>query len=112
MKIRWAVLAGMGLLALNLRAQNVALKSPREKLSYALGMDLGSQLKRQGVEIDPDLFAKALKDVLAGQKTLMTEEEGRVAIAGLQNDIKNRVTDKNRKEGEAFLAANKGKEGV
>ena len=96
-----------------------ALKTEKDKLSYAMGMDLGGQLKTRSVDIDPALFAQGLKDVLSGSKTVLTDEEAKKVIAALQMKMvaKNieetkAVGDKNRAEGEAFLAANKAKDGV
>ncbi len=84
-----------------------------------MGMDLGQQLKTQSVDIDPALFARGLADVLSGGKTLLTAEEAKAVIAELQKAmIVKRAEavrlsgEKNKAEGEAFLAANKAKEGV
>jgi len=109
-----------GFLAGSAVAQDApALKSQKEKLSYALGMDLGNQFRKQATDVDPALLYQGLKDALAGGKTLLTEEEARAAIAVLQNELAKKqaeaakiLAEKNKKEGEAFLAANKGKEGV
>jgi FKBP-type peptidyl-prolyl cis-trans isomerase FklB len=96
-----------------------ALKTEKEKLSYAMGMDLGSQFKKQSLEIDPVLFEQGLKDALAGGKTLLTEAEARAVISELQMkmiaknaELAKAAGEKNKAEGEAFLAANKSKEGV
>ncbi|MFB3855524.1 MAG: FKBP-type peptidyl-prolyl cis-trans isomerase [Vicinamibacterales bacterium] len=95
------------------------LSTEKDKLSYAMGMDLGGQLKANSVEIDPDVFARGLKDALSGGKTLLTEQEARTAIASLQMAMVSRRTAeaaasgaKNKAEGEKFLADNKAKEGV
>ena len=124
MRMRWIVALGMVLVAAVAAAQETpALKTQKEKLSYALGMDLGNQLRKQSVDIDPAVFGKALGDVLSGGKTLLSEEEARAVIAGLQSELKAKqaaaqaekmkeLSEKNKKEGEAFLAANKKKEGV
>lgn len=94
-------------------------KDQKEKASYALGMNVGSGLKRQSVDIDPDTFAKGLKDALSGGKTVLTEDEARATLMQLQNDMRAKQEEQrkqqgenNLKEGEAFLAANKSKEGV
>ncbi len=116
----WMMVAAMGLLAGATAAQDASsLKDQKEKISYALGMDLASQLKRQSVEIDPAIFNQGLKDALSGGKMLMTEQEARATITELQNQLRAKQAemakvqaDKNMKEGEAFLAANKTKEGV
>ncbi len=119
MKSRFLALVTLGLAATLSPAQDVQLKTDKEKLSYALGMDLGIQLRAQAVEIDTDIMAQALKTALAGGKTLLTNEEAHAAITKLQSDLRARQADKmaqagekNKKEGEAFLTANKTKEGV
>ena len=96
-----------------------AFKTEKDKLSYAMGMDLGSQLKARSVDIDPAVFADGLKAALAGSKTLLTEDEAKAVIAELQKAMVAKqaaaakaASDKNKAEGEAFLAANKAKEGV
>src|SRR5579871_6111991 len=50
-------------------------KDQKEKASYALGMNVGTGLHRQSVDIDPDVFAQGLKDALSGGKTLLTDDE-------------------------------------
>ncbi len=96
-----------------------ALKTDKDKLSYALGMDLGIQLKKQSIDIDPEIFIKGFKDSVAGGKLLLTEPEARAAINALQAELMKKqaeamktLGEKNKKEGEAFLAANKDKEGI
>ena len=100
-------------------ADKLELKTQKDKISYSLGMSMGSNLKRDLIDIDADILARAIKDVLAGASPLMTEQEVRETIAALQKDLTAKqqdkmktAGDKNGKEGEAFLAANKKKEGV
>jgi FKBP-type peptidyl-prolyl cis-trans isomerase FklB len=96
-----------------------ALATDKDKLSYAMGMDLGQQLKTQSVDIDPALFARALADALSGGKTLLTAEEAKAVIAQLQTAMivkraeeARLAGEKRKQEGAAFLAANGTKEGV
>lgn len=120
MGMKWSAFIGMSLIVACAMAQEfTALKSPKEKLSYALGVDLGNQFRQQGIEIDPALFADGLKSALSGGKTLLTEQEVKSVIGELQTRMREKqaatvkeISDKNKKEGEAFLAANKTKEGV
>jgi FKBP-type peptidyl-prolyl cis-trans isomerase len=100
-------------------AAPLALKTSKEKFSYALGMKMGANLHKQSVPVDPNILARGLKDGLAGGKTLLTEEQAQAAIVEVQNDLRKKQQEKmqaegatNKKEGDAFLAANKGKEGV
>ena len=57
-----------------------ALKDEKEKVSYSIGMNIGNNLKRQSYEVDADLIAKAIKDVLAGKETLLTEKQAQESI--------------------------------
>ena len=95
------------------------LKGDKEKLSYSIGMDIGANLKRGSVEVDPDMLAKGLKDSYGGGKTLLTEEEARQAIMAFQKimtekkaETMRKLGEKNKAEGEKFLAENAKKEGV
>jgi FKBP-type peptidyl-prolyl cis-trans isomerase len=117
--IRYIVVLAMALSGTALAQDADGLKSPKEKLSYALGMDLGNQFKSQSIEIDPDIFVRALKDTLSGGKALMTQEQARTEIMGLQKDLAQRqqaqmaaAAEKNKAEGQAFLVKNKTAEGV
>jgi FKBP-type peptidyl-prolyl cis-trans isomerase FklB len=90
------------------------LTTQKQKASYALGMRIGADLRRQGVNasVDPALTARGLKDALAGSKALLTEDEQKAALTQLQNEVRAKASGPARKEGEAFLAANKSKEGI
>ncbi|HUO27388.1 MAG TPA: FKBP-type peptidyl-prolyl cis-trans isomerase [Candidatus Aquilonibacter sp.] len=100
-------------------AAPLALTTQKEKISYALGMSIGMNTKRQEVDIDPNIVARGLKDVLSGGKTLMTEEEAHTVIGQEQAELRKHQQEKmaqageeNRKAGVAFMDANKTKEGV
>jgi FKBP-type peptidyl-prolyl cis-trans isomerase FklB len=95
------------------------LKTQKDKASYALGMSIGLGLHKQGVGVDPAVVARGLRDAMAGGKTLLTEDEMRAALKKLQDDVHSAqeakahaAGDASRKQGEAFLAANKSKDGV
>jgi FKBP-type peptidyl-prolyl cis-trans isomerase FklB len=95
------------------------LKTTKEKFSYALGMNLGANLHKQSVDVDPNLVAQGLRTAMTGGKTLLTPEEAQAALMEVQNDLRKKQQEKmqvageaNKKEGEAFLATNKTKEGV
>jgi FKBP-type peptidyl-prolyl cis-trans isomerase FklB len=82
-------------------------------------MKMGENLHKQSVPVDPAILARGLKDGLTGGKTLLTDEEAQAAITAVQNDLRKQQQEKmqeaaaaNKKEGDAFLSANKGKEGV
>src|SRR6266849_3967399 len=95
------------------------LTTPKDKFSYALGMNLGTSLHKQSVAVDPNILLRGLKDALAGGKTALTEDQARAALTEVQNDLRKKQQEEmqaageaSKKEGAAFLAANKTKDGV
>jgi FKBP-type peptidyl-prolyl cis-trans isomerase FklB len=96
----------------------LALKTEKDKASYAIGMSMAKGMKAQGVDIDPAILARGLKDGLAG-KPQLTDDEAQAALAELQKTVraqqeaKTKIeADVNKKEGDAFLAANKAQSDV
>ena len=111
------VMAGFtaGLMA----ADSSPLKDEKDKISYGYGMEIGKNLKRQGIEINPDLLAQGLKATLSGDKTLLSDDEVRQTMMAFQQKMQASRMEKSKKEGDenktkgdAFLAENKKKEGV
>jgi FKBP-type peptidyl-prolyl cis-trans isomerase FklB len=108
----------------------LTLKTPKDKASYAVGLNvgknLGAQLRQQSVEVDQAILLRGVKDALAGGKTLLTDDEVKAALTQLQTEVRARqqermkveqekmkvVVEGNKKEGAEFLEANKAKEGV
>lgn len=98
---------------------SLALTTKKDKFSYAVGMNLGMNFKNQSVPVDPNILLRGMKDALAGAKPLLTEDEAKAVMMEVQNDFRKAQMEKmqqmgeaNKKEGTAFLAANKAKEGV
>jgi FKBP-type peptidyl-prolyl cis-trans isomerase len=97
----------------------LALKTDKDKQSYAIGMNIGATMRRQSVDVDPTILARGLKDALAGGKTLLTEDQAKAVMTSLQAQVRKAqeekaqvAADTNKKDGDAFLAENKSKEGV
>ena len=95
------------------------LKNEKDKVSYSIGLNIGSNFKSQSVDINPDILIKGIKDAISGSKPLMTEKEIQETMTVFQKEITAKQAERtkslaetNKKEGEAFLAANKGKDGV
>jgi FKBP-type peptidyl-prolyl cis-trans isomerase FklB len=93
-------------------------KDEKEKISYAIGFDTGSRMHQTDIQVNYDMFLRGLKDA-AGGTPLLNDQELRDTFNKLRQDIRARQDDKqrqlgekNRKEGEEFLAANKTKPGV
>ncbi len=129
MSMRWTIALGTAMLAaVSAAGQDApALQSRKDKISYALGVDLGNQLRKQSIDVDPALLGQGLKDALSGGKALMTEEQVRAAVSELQAQMKRKqaaarkgideaelavLEGYNKKAGETFLAENSKKEGV
>jgi len=121
MKTRLA-LAMCGVIALSgaaIAADAPELKGEKERLSYSIGMNLGENLKRESVEVDPDLLAKGFKDSYEGGKTILSEDEARKTLTDYQKKLMakkaeemKKLSEKNKAEGEKFLAENAKKAGV
>ncbi len=93
--------------------------STKEKASYAIGISIARTLQRDGLEVDPTILMRGMQDALANGKLLLSDDEARAAITEFQQDARTKqeakmkvAGDENKKEGDAFLAANKSKEGV
>lgn len=102
-------------------ATPAALTTAKQKNSYALGMSIGLGLKKQGLDksVDSPLVVRGLREALTGSKTAMTEDEMKAALQQLRTEFQGAQEAKakeagasNRKEGDAFLATNKSKDGV
>src|SRR6267142_2027370 len=101
------------------KTQPFTLKSQKDKTSYAMGMNIGTGLRKQGIDIDAAIMARGLRDSFSNGKTPLSEEEVHNILTQLQNDIRKKqqelaqvAGEANKKQGVAFLEANKTKEGV
>jgi FKBP-type peptidyl-prolyl cis-trans isomerase FklB len=98
---------------------STTLTTPKDKLSYAIGLNVGRSLQKDSIAVDPEILVQGVKDALSGGTTLMTEEDAKAAIVAVQADLRKKQEEMmkaagevNKKQGDAFLAANKTKEGV
>src|SRR5882762_575557 len=101
------------------KTQPFTLKTQKDKTSYAMGMNMGAGLRKQAIDIDPAIVARGLRDSFTNGKTLISEEEERKLLTQLQNEVRKKqqelaqvAGEANKKQGVAFLEANKTKEGV
>jgi UDP-GlcNAc:undecaprenyl-phosphate/decaprenyl-phosphate GlcNAc-1-phosphate transferase len=110
----------VGLLAIQASAQETAtLTTQKDKVSYGIGVQVAASLKGQGIDVDPNLLVKGLRDALAGQKLLMSDEELSATMAAFQQEMVQKQTqaraqaaEENKKTGDTFLAGNSKKDGV
>jgi len=94
--------------------KKVSLTDDNKKISYAIGQQIGQNLKNTGVEYDTKVLAAALKDASEG-KNEMKPEEIQASMQKLQENMQKKqseVGDKNKKEGQDYLDKNKSKENV
>jgi FKBP-type peptidyl-prolyl cis-trans isomerase FklB len=95
------------------------LKTAKDKVSYGFGLNVGRSMVRDGLQIDDidfNLLVQGLRDALNNKPLQIEEKEFQEAfetvIAPKLAERAKAAADKNKKEGDAFLAANKGKPGV
>jgi len=88
------------------------LKTENEKASYALGMDIGTQLRDVQSNIDFDAFVQGIRDTLEGKKTLLTPEQAMAIKTEFFQKMQAEKSQKNTSEGDLFLAENKKKPGI
>jgi FKBP-type peptidyl-prolyl cis-trans isomerase FklB len=100
-------------------AAQTELKDQKDKVSYSIGLDIGTTLKRQLIDVNAELLSKGIQDGLSGNKALLTDEQVKETMAAFQKDMmakqaaaKKAAGEKNATEGKKFLADNKSKEGV
>ena len=81
-------------------------KTDKEKLSYAIGMNVAETFKAKGIDLDTTAFGAAVRDVLSGAPPQMTDAEAKTVLMDQFGG------GKNKREGLAFLSANKAKTGI
>ncbi len=97
----------------------VSLATQRDKASYAIGMSVGKNLRRDSVDIDPRILLLGLEDALNGNKLLLSDDDVKAVMSTLQEDVRKKqeekrlaLIDANKKAGDAFLASNSAKDGI
>jgi len=110
--------------------EKLMLKDQKDKVSYSIGTNIGNNFKKQSMDINPDALMQGIKDTLSGEKALMTEQEMNETMKAFQQEMNETmkafqqemmtkqaelakiIGEKNKTEGDLFLADNKKKEGV
>jgi FKBP-type peptidyl-prolyl cis-trans isomerase FklB len=104
-------------------AAPLALTTQKDKTSYAIGMNIGksvaAKFRSDSLDVNNAIFLRGMKEEMAGGKTLLTDEEAKAILDALQADMRKTQEEKmalagdvNKAKGDAFLAANKAKDGV
>ena len=120
--MRFILLAGLGTALIQTASgadEKTEFKDQKQKVSYGIGVNIGNNLKRTGYDVDVDVLAGAIRDVLGGKELKMNEQQAREALMAYNKELTAKreeerlaKAEKNHKEGEKFLAENKTKEGV
>jgi len=94
-------------------------KDEKDRISYSLGFQIGSDFKQQNQDIDPKALVKGIEDGLVIAEPQVSHEEMRTTLVEMKKKItaeqrqqKQAQTEQYRGEGREFLAANAKKEGV
>ena len=104
-----------GLAGSSALAADTELKSNRQKASYAIGQQIGGNMREQGVEVDVDVLAMSIKEALAGKKSRLSDEEIQKAMISLQQEVQKKQQElaaNNLATGGKYLEENKKKPGV
>ncbi|MBS1960423.1 MAG: FKBP-type peptidyl-prolyl cis-trans isomerase [Bdellovibrionales bacterium] len=99
----------------NQESTNVDLSSDKAKVSYAIGQQIGHQLKSENVDVDTKALSASIQDVIAGKESRISMDEMRAAMQKMQEGQSQKSSAEgvaNKEAGDKFLAANKSKTGV
>ena len=91
------------------------LKDLKDKVSYGVGLSVGSNFKKQGQELNPDALLAGVKDALSGKTPALTENELKETMEAWSKQMEDKqkvVGEKNAADATKFLAENKKKDGV
>jgi FKBP-type peptidyl-prolyl cis-trans isomerase FklB len=109
----------MAVPALAAAEEKPPFKSEKDKISYSIGINIGSSFKEQSLDVDPEWVGKGIRDAVGGGKTLLTDAEVEQILTAFQQQMRAKVeaemktkAESNKKEGDSFLAENKKKSGV
>lgn len=121
MRVTFVVLAALVVISFSSATEKkkAELKTQKQKASYGLGMDIGKNFKDQFPDVDVDALVRGFRDALAGTKPAIGEAELADVMKTFQADMMKKrsehmsaLAEKNKTDGETFLAENKKKEGV
>ena len=116
MKVRLLSLVIAASCALNAGAQEGSeLESNQQKASYAIGLQFGQSLKREGLELDMEALSLGIEDMLSGRGPRVSFETLQAGVEAFQQEQlagREELAEQNRLAGEAFLAENGQREGV
>jgi len=101
MNRKWLVVLGVLLLAAQAGAEEPpVLNTMKDKLSYAIGIDMVRSFQRQGIEVDRELFLKGVKDGLSGGTLLISDEDINRMLKMFRAEQKMKLAERKRQQSE------------
>ncbi|WP_425617082.1 FKBP-type peptidyl-prolyl cis-trans isomerase [Anatilimnocola sp. NA78] len=88
------------------------LTTNTQQASYAIGLDFGQRLTRDGAKLDLEAITRGLRDGLLGNKPEIAEEQIEVVMKKFITDLRAAQAESSKKTVDTFLAANLQKPGV
>lgn len=117
MRFVFALVVLIALVTGPVMAQDIS--SEKGKLSYAVGWDIGEDIKRRGADFDVESIITAIRDSSAGRQAQVPNEEMTTLLTALQQKVRQeqaeafrKLSEENQTKSTEFLAANAGKTGV
>jgi len=99
--------------------KKLTLETQTQKASYSIGIDIGNNFKQREIDIDLEALMQGVKDAISDSTPVLSEQQREEAMRQLQQDVvakrnenAKKAGEKNKLEGETFLAENAKKEGV
>ena len=99
--------------------RRLPLVTEKDKQSYAIGLSVGRNLTRDMIDVEPKFVLQGMQDELNKVKPQLTDDQLKQVMVALQTEVQKKVEAKraadlikNKKDGDAYLAANKAKPGV
>ncbi len=109
-------LCGLVLVGCEKQAAEVELKTPAQKASYGIGLNMGRSMAQEGLDdLDPQAVAKGIEDAIAKREQRVSDDDLMEAFTALQTRAQERMTkmgEENLAAGEKYLAENAKREGV
>lgn len=109
------VIAVLSLASMGFGEDKPQLKDLKDKISYGVGLNVGTNFKKQGQELNPDALLAGLKDGLSGKQPALSETEQRETMEAFSKQMEEKqkaAGEKNIAEGAKYLEENKKKSGV
>jgi FKBP-type peptidyl-prolyl cis-trans isomerase FklB len=109
------VIAVLSLASIGFGEDKPQLKDLKDKVSYGVGLNVGTNFKKQGQDLNPDALLAGLKDGMSGKQPAMSETEMQQTMEAWSKQMEEKqkaAGEKNIAEGAKYLADNKSKSGV